>query len=52
MKIRVKVLCKLDENYISIDLGNTKALDIFMFFHPLSSDAMSKTLSDEECHIK
>ena len=48
-KIRLKVLNKTDENYISIDLGYAKALDMFMFFHPLSLDAISKTLSDKEC---
>ena len=48
-KVKLKVLCKTDENYISIDLGHTKALDMFRFFHPLSLDAISKTLSDEEC---
>ena len=48
-KIRLKVLTKTDENYTSIDLGYAKALDIFRFFHPLSLDAISKTLSDEEC---
>ena len=47
-KIRLKVLTKTDENYISIDLGYAKALDMFRFFHPLSLDAISKTLSDNE----
>ena len=50
-KIRLKVLTKTDENYISIDMGYAKALDMFRFFHPLSLDAISKTLSDEECII-
>ena len=47
--IRLKVLTKSDENYISIDMGYAKALDMFRFFHPLSLDAISKTLSNEEC---
>ena len=51
-KIRLKVLTKPDENYISIDLGYAKALDMFRFFHPLSLDAISNTLSDKECNIK
>ena len=48
-KIRLKVITKTDENYISIDMGYAKALDMFRFFHPLSLDAISKTLSNEEC---
>ena len=48
-KIRLKVLTKTDENYISIDMGYATALDMFRFFHPLSLDAISKTLSDKEC---
>ena len=48
-KIRLKVLTKTDENYISIDMGYAKALDMFRFFHPLSLDAISKTLSNEDC---
>ena len=48
-KIRLKVLTKTDENYISIDLGYAKALDMFRFFQPLSLDAISKTFSDKEC---
>ena len=47
--IRLKVLTKTDENYISIDMGYAKALVMFRFFHPLSLDAISKTLSNEEC---
>ena len=47
--ISFKVLNKTDENYISIDLGYAKALDMFRFFHPNSLDAISKTLSDKEC---
>ena len=46
-KIRLKVLTKTDENYISIDMGYAKALDMLRFFHPLSLDAISKTLSDK-----
>ena len=46
--IRLKVLTKTDENYNSIDMGYAKALDMFRFFHPLSLDAISKTLSNEE----
>ena len=30
-------------------MGHAKALDMFRFFHPLSLDAMSKTLSDRKC---
>ena len=30
-------------------MGYAKALDMFRFFHPLSLDAISKTLSDKEC---
>ena len=48
-KIRLKVLTKTDENYISFDMGYAKALDMFRFLHPLSLDAISKTLSDKEC---
>ena len=48
-KVRIKVLTKTDENYICIDMGHAKALDMFWFFHPLSLDAISKTLSDREC---
>ena len=48
-KVRLKVLNKTDEKYISIDMGYAKALDMFRFFHPLSLDAISKTLSNEEC---
>ena len=51
-KVRLKVLTKTDENYFSIDMGYAKALDKFRFFHPLSLDAISKTLSNEECNIK
>ena len=47
-KIRLKVLTKTDENYISIDMGYAKALDMFRLFHPLSLYAISKTLSDKE----
>ena len=47
--IRLKVLTKTDESYITIDLGYAKALDMFRFFHPLSLDAISKTLCNEEC---
>ena len=28
---------------------HAKALDVFRFFHPISLDATSKTLSDKEC---
>ena len=45
----MKVLAKTDENYISIDMGYVKALDMFRFFHALSLDAITKTLSDSEC---
>ena len=48
-KIRLKILTKTDENYISIDMSYAKALDMIRFFHPLSLDAISKTLSDTEC---
>ena len=48
-KTRLKVLTKTDENYINIDMGYSKALDMFRFFHPLSLDVISKTLSDKEC---
>ena len=47
-KIRFKVSTKTDENCICIDMGHAKALDMFRFFHPLSLDALSKTLSDKE----
>ena len=30
-------------------MGHGKALDMFRFFHPLSLDAICKTLSDREC---
>ena len=45
------VLTKTDENYVCIDMGHDKALDMFRFFHPLNLDAISKTLSDKECLI-
>ena len=48
-KIRLKVLTKTDENYICFEKGHAKALDMFRFFHPISLDAISKTLSDREC---
>ena len=48
-RIRIKVLPKSDENYNCIDMGQTKAIDMFKFFHPLSLDAISKTLSGKEC---
>ena len=48
-KFRPKILTKTDENYIRIDMGYAKALDMFRFFFPLSLDAISKTLSDKEC---
>ena len=35
-KVSLKGLTKTDENYISIDMGYAKALDMFRFFHPLS----------------
>ena len=47
-RIRLEVSTKTDENYISIDMGYAKVLDMFRFFHPLSLDAISKTLSNEE----
>ena len=47
--IRLKVLTKTDEIYISIDMGYAIALDLFRFFHPLSLDAIIKTLSNEKC---
>ena len=50
-KIRLKVFPKTDENYICIEMGHAKALDMFRFFHPLSLDAISKILSDKECLI-
>ena len=50
-KTRVKVLNKTVENYISIDMGYAKELDMYRFFHPLSLDAISKTLSDKNCVI-
>ena len=48
-KIGLKVLNKTDDNLICIDMGHAKTLDMFRFFHPLSLDAISKTLSDREC---
>ena len=47
--IKLKVLTKTVMNYICIDMGLAKALDMFRFFHPLSLDAISKKLSDKEC---
>ena len=47
--IRMKVLTKTDEIFICIDMEHAKALDVFRFFHPLSLDAISKTLSSGEC---
>ena len=48
-KIRLKVLTKTEENYNCIDMGHAKALDMFGFFHPLSLEAICKTLSDKQC---
>ena len=48
-KVRLKVITKTYENFICIDMGHAKALDIFRFFHPLRLDAISKKLSDREC---
>ena len=48
-KIRLKILTKTDENYISFDMGYAKALDMFRYFHPLSLDAIRKTLSNKKC---
>ena len=45
----MKVLAETDENFNRIDMGCIKALDMFKFFHPLSLDAITKTLSDGEC---
>ena len=47
-KIRLKVLTKSDENYTCIEMGYAKALDMFRFFHQLSLDAISKTLSEKQ----
>ena len=47
-KVRMKVLCKTDQNYNRIDMGCIKALDMFRFFHPLSLDAKTKTLNESE----
>ena len=33
-------------------MGYAKALGMLRFFHPLSLDAISKTLSDKECVTK
>ena len=46
-KITMKLLCENDEHHISIDLGNTKALDMFRFLHRFNLDASSKTLTDK-----
>ena len=48
-KVRLRILTKIDENYICIDMGYAKSLDMFRFFYPLSLDAIGKTLSDKEC---
>ena len=45
----MRALAKNEENYFTIDMVCIKALDIFKFFHPLSLDALTKTLSDDEC---
>ena len=44
-RIRIKVLTKSDSNCFCIDMGHAEALDMFTFFHPLSLDAIDKTLS-------
>ena len=46
---RISVLEKIDESYISIEIGYAKALDMLRFFHSLSLDAISKTFCNEEC---
>ena len=48
-KVRLKVLTETHQNYICIDMGHAKALEMFIFFHPLNLDAISKTLSDNKC---
>ena len=48
-KAILQVLTKPDENYICIDIGHAKALNLFRYFLPLSLDSISKTLSDKEC---
>ena len=45
----LKVSAKTDENYFNIDMGYIRALDMIRFFHPLSLDAISKTLGFEKC---
>ena len=35
-KSKRKVFAKTDEDYISVDLGYSKALHMFRSFHPLS----------------
>ena len=47
-KVRIKVLTKTDENYICIDMGHTKALDMFRFFHPLSLNKISCIVHNNE----
>ena len=44
----MKVLANANENFVSIDMGCIGALDMFKLFHPLSLDAITKTLSDCE----
>ena len=48
-QVRMKVLPKTDENYISFHIGYAIALDVFSFFHAHSLDAISKTLNDKKC---
>ena len=44
-RIGIKVVTKSDSNCFCIDMGHAEALDMFRFFHPLSLDAIGKTLS-------
>ena len=51
-KISVKVLAKTNEKFLNIDnigIGYIRALNMFRFLHPLSLDAINKTLSDGKC---
>ena len=48
-EIKTQVSAKYDENHKSISMGCIKALDMFKLIHPLSLDAITKTLSDGEC---
>ena len=45
------ILCKTQEEYVSMQFGCIRILDAFRYFTPYSSDLMGKTLKPEQCKI-